>query len=88
MIAAASRSFSPIPQSVRNELDSGASSADIAARAIQGFLISDITSFYLVPPILPGGDRDYESARLVLKRFKASQFSMFVMSLSNYLSQL
>jgi 5,10-methylenetetrahydrofolate reductase len=74
MIAAASRSFSPIPQSVRNELDSGASSADIAARAIEGFLVSGITSFYLMPPILPGGNRDYESARLVLDRFKTSQF--------------
>ena len=25
-----------------------------------------------MPPILPGGDRDYESARLVLDRFKTS----------------
>ena len=72
MIAAASRSFSPIPQAVRNELDSGASSAVIAASAIEGFLVSGITSFYLMPPILPGGDRDYESARLVLDRFKNS----------------
>ena len=72
MIAAASRSFSPIPQAVRIELDSGASSADTAARAIEGFLVSGITSFYLMPPILHGGDRDYESARLVLNRFKNS----------------
>ena len=72
MIAADSRSFSPIPEAVRNEFDSGASSADIAARAIEGFLVSGITSFYLMPPILPGGARDYESARLVLNRFKTS----------------
>ena len=72
MIAAASRSFSPIPQAILNEFDSGGSSADIAVRSIERFLVSGITSFYLMPPILPGGDRDYESARLVLRRFKAS----------------
>ena len=74
MIAAASRSFSPIPQAIRNELDGGTPSAEIAARAIERFLVSGITSFYLMPPILPGGERDYESASLVLNRFKASPF--------------
>ena len=72
MITAASRSFSPIPQAVRDEIDSGAAAADIAARAIEGFLVSGITSFYLMPPILPGGERDYESARLVLNIYKTS----------------
>ena len=69
MIAVGGRSFSPIPPDVRERLDAGADPADLASHTVESFVASGITSFYLMPPIFPGGRRDYESARLVLERF-------------------
>lgn len=72
MVARGSRSFSAVPQWVRDELNAGVASSDIAIRAIQAFLAAGITDFYLMPPIFPGGARDYQSAAQVIERFKAA----------------
>ncbi len=70
MVISGSRSFTPIPKSVSDDLAAGVSSSDIAIRAIHQFISADITTFYLMPPILYGGARDYQSAQAVLAHFK------------------
>ncbi len=70
MTAPGSRSFSPIPQSIRDDMDKDIPSADIAIRAVERFLAAGITAFYLMPSIFPGGARDYHSAQTVLSYFK------------------
>ena len=70
MMAQGSRSFSPVPQSVRDDISAGVAPADIAIPAIQAFLAAGITAFYLMPPIFPGGARDYHSAAQVLRHFR------------------
>lgn len=72
MIAPRSRSFSPLPPSARDALKAGISPADIAIRTIDAFLSAGISTFYLMPPIFPGGARDYHSARQVLSHFRSS----------------
>ena len=66
MIAPGSRAFSPVPHSARDSLHAGVSPADIAIRTIDSFIEAGITAFYLMPPIFPGGQRDYHSAAQVL----------------------
>ena len=72
MIALGSRAFSPVPHSVRDSLRAGVSPADIAIRTVSGFIEAGITAFYLMPPIFPGGARDYHSAAQVLLHFRSS----------------
>lgn len=72
MIATGSRSFSTVPPSVRDALAAGVSPARIAVQTIDAFLNAGITTFYLMPPIFPGGARDYHSARQVLLHFRSS----------------
>lgn len=66
MTAPGSRAFSPVPHSIRDSLNAGVSPADIAIRTIDSFIEAGITAFYLMPPIFPGGARDYHSAAQVL----------------------
>ena len=70
MISPGGRSFSSIPMTVRDDLGAGVAPADIASRVIDRFLAADITTFYLMPPILPGGARDHQAAQSVLDRYK------------------
>ena len=72
MMAPGSRAFSPVPQSIRDSLRAGARPADIAVRTIESFIEAGITAFYLMPPIFPGGTRDYRSAAQVLQHFRPS----------------
>lgn len=72
MIAPGSRSFSPAPPSVQDALAASVSPADIAIRTIDAFIRAGISNFYLMPPIFPGGARDYKSAREVLLHFRSS----------------
>ena len=69
MIAPNGRSFSPVPGSVCEDLSQGIDASAIAIRTVESFLHSGITQFYLVPPIHPGGSRDYRSAQRVLQHF-------------------
>ena len=76
MIATGSRSFSPVPPSIQDVLAAGMSPSDIAIQTIDAFLEAGITTFYLMPPIFPGGARDYHSAQQVLNHFKVPSPSM------------
>ena len=70
MVTIGGRSFAPVPRDVQDRLEAGSEPADLASRTIERFVTAGITNFYLMPPIFPGGRRDYEPARRVLERFR------------------
>ena len=62
--------FGSVPQWVTDDLAKGRSGQDIALEVIHNFAEAGFRSFYLVPPILKGGRRDYEAAQAVLEGFR------------------
>ena len=58
--------FADIPKWVTHDLDSGRSGEDIALQVIRAYVDAGITHFYLIPPILRGGRRDYAAAARVM----------------------
>ena len=72
MVAVGGRSFAPVPRDVWDRLEAGAEPADLASQTIEHFVAAGVKTFYLMPPIFPGGRRDYESASRVLERFGRS----------------
>ena len=54
--------FSSVPQRVRDELEKGRPGFEVALEQLQRLSARGIRSFYLVPPILRGGARNYEAA--------------------------
>ena len=63
--------FGNIPTEVRQDLEHGRSGIDIALEQLQNFIQNDMTTIYLVPPILRGGRRDYAAAREVMQEFRS-----------------
>lgn len=59
--------FASVPQAVRRELESGRDGVDMALEQWRRFRDAGIDAFYLVPPILKGGARDYDAARRFLQ---------------------
>ena len=55
-----------VPPEMRQQLDEGRPGVDIAIELLRQFVGDGVRGVYLVPPILRGGARDYEAARLVL----------------------
>ncbi len=55
--------FSFVPESVRNELESGRPGLDIALELHEKLTAAGINNIYLVPPIRRGGARNYSAAR-------------------------
>ena len=62
--------FSTIPQGIRDRLEQGESGVDLALEVIRDLREIGVRTFYLVPPILRGGARDYDSAKQVLTQSK------------------
>lgn len=58
--------FGDIPQWVTEGLDSGRTGEEIALEVWQSYLNEGLHLAYLIPPILLGGRRDYESAQRVI----------------------
>ena len=65
--------FSAIPQQIRDRLERGESGVDIALETLGSLKDAGIRTFYLVPPILRGGARDYDSAKRVLATVRDRQ---------------
>ncbi len=65
--------FSSIPQEIRDRLEHGESGVEMALETIHGLREAGVRTFYLVPPILRGGARDYDSAKRVLAKAKAGK---------------
>ena len=63
--------FSPPPESVQGELDKGRPGVDIALEQRQRFREAGFSDIYLLPPIRPGGERDYAAAQEFLTAVKA-----------------
>lgn len=62
--------FGDIPPKLKEDLERGRPGTDIALELLHRFVESGFRSFYLVPPILKGGVRDYEAAQRVLEAFR------------------
>ncbi|MBC8282144.1 MAG: hypothetical protein H8E48_15295, partial [Chloroflexi bacterium] len=60
--------FSSVPDSVRDELESGRSGVDIALELYEKFQGARLNNVYLMPPIKRGGARDYEAAKEFLQK--------------------
>ena len=63
--------FGHIPQWVTDDLAKGRSGVDLALQVLDEFKAAGFRSFYLVPPILKGGLRDYETAQAVIDAFRS-----------------
>ena len=68
--------FSTIPQQIRDRLAQGESGVDLALDTIHTLQQAGVHTFYLVPPILRGGARDYDSAKLVLATVRAQNLGI------------
>ena len=63
--------FGGVPQWVTDDLAGGRPGRDIALQVLDRFTEAGFQTFYLVPPILRGGRRDYEAAQAVLTAFRS-----------------
>ena len=61
--------FGDVPEWVTGDLERGRDAVDIALAVLHDFVDAGFRSFYLVPPILRAGRRDYEAAARVLDGF-------------------
>ena len=62
--------FGDVPEWVTDGLAKGRTGADIALDVLDRFTEAGFRAFYLIPPILKGGRRDYEAAQAVLEAFR------------------
>ena len=62
--------FGDIPRWVTDDLGRQRPGTEIAVQVLEAFVSAGFRSFYLVPPILRGGRRDYEAAQAVLEAFR------------------
>ena len=58
--------FGNVPAALRAELEAGRDGAEAAAELLVALVEGGVGGFYLIPPILRGGRRDYEAAQRVL----------------------
>ena len=63
--------FGNVPQWVTDDLGRGRTGPEIALQVIEGFRDAGFRAFYLVPPILRGGRRDYDAAQAVLQTLRS-----------------
>ncbi len=69
VMAPDSLALGEVPPGVTDDLAAGRPGADIAAQLVGELMDGGFRTFYLVPPILRAGRRDYDAAREVLARF-------------------
>ena len=62
--------FGNVPAAMQKDLEQGRPPAEIALEQLQAYIKNDMTSIYLIPPILRGGRRSYQTARDVLDSFR------------------
>ncbi len=60
--------FGEMPSRVRQELEQGRPGHEIALELLAQFRAAGLRAFYLIPPILRGGARDYAAAQRVLEQ--------------------
>ena len=62
--------FTPVPESLRLDIECGRSGVDAAKEMISRFLRTGVNCFYLIAPVYRGGMRDYSAARKVIACFE------------------
>ena len=60
-------SFAPVPGRFQQELEAGRSGVDIALEVFHQLHGSGVSHIYLLPPIRPGGQRNYDAAQEFLE---------------------
>ena len=60
--------FSTIPEAIRQDLEKGRDGIDIALEQLQQLQEFGVKRIYLIPSILKGGIRDYETAQKLLEQ--------------------
>jgi len=70
MMTRNSTSLVSIPESMKYNLRRGADPVDVAVSMIEEYRKNGFQYFYLIPPILEGGKRDYELAQAVIEMVK------------------
>jgi homocysteine S-methyltransferase len=68
VLAKDSITFGEPPSRWREELDAGRPGAELAAEELARFAAAGMSTFYLMPPILRGGARDYPAAAVALRQ--------------------
>jgi hypothetical protein len=66
VLAPGSIAFGEVPEVWKQELDAGRLGAEIARGFLQELRSHGVEAVYLIPPILRGGERDYDAAARVL----------------------
>ena len=64
--------FGEVPGPTARELEDGRPGAEIALEMIEALTARGCDAFYLIPPILRGGARNYEAARQVMDSLRGS----------------
>ena len=73
MLEQGSVSFGDVPENTLRELERGRSGLEIALQLYQEMKASQISHIYLLPPILRGGQRNYEAAQEFIEAVRASE---------------
>jgi len=63
--------FGPVPEKTQVEVEAGRPGLEVARELLDALMAVGVTCFYLVPPILPMGRRDYGMARALLEEVRA-----------------
>ena len=71
MLESGSVAFGSVPSRIKEESEAGRSGVEIALEVYGRFREAGMWNIYLLPSILPGGDRGYEAAQDFLERAKA-----------------
>ena len=71
MLEVESVTFGPAPAWLKEELAAGRSAVDLALEVYSLFLESSMRNVYLLPPIIRGGQRNYEAAQKFLNAARA-----------------
>ncbi len=58
--------FGDVPPAMKSDLERGRPGPEIALELLRSLMDAGCDAFYLIPPILKGGARDYEAAQRVL----------------------
>ena len=73
MLEQGSVSFGNVPENTLQELERGRSGVEIALQLFEEMKASQINRIYLLPPILRGGERNYEAAQDFMAAVRASE---------------
>jgi hypothetical protein len=62
--------FGEVPAEMKRQLEKGRSGAEIALELLHSLMDAGCDAFYVIPPILKGGDKDYTAAAEVIEAIK------------------